>query len=100
MTEAKTLLIVRIGLLVIVVLFTLFGFVIKQECDLDAVYLWCRLHPMSTGDIFGLILFYGGAFGMSGLWKNWFQLSNPKNSSLVNIVMFIGIALGIILIWA
>ena len=100
MTEAKTFLIVRVGLLIIVVLFTLFGFFIKQDCDIDAIYLWCRLHPMSIGDIFGTILFYGGAFGLSGLWKNWVSLNNPKNSSFVNIAMFIGIALGIFLIWA
>ena len=95
----RTWLFVRVILGIIVLLFTLYGFVIKQECDLDAIYLWCRLHPMSLFDIVGLILFYGGAFGLSGIWKRWITLSNPVNSARWNFVGFAILAAGIILIW-
>ena len=97
MNENKTWLIVRLILLVVVILFTLFGFIIKQECDLDAIYLWCRLHPMSLFDIIGSIIFYGGAVFMSGLLP--FKLYNPENSTRWNWIFFIGIALGLVLIW-
>jgi hypothetical protein len=99
MNETRNWLVVRIFLGIIVLLFTLFGFVIKQDCDIDAVYLWCRLHPMSLGDVLGLVLFYGGAFYLSGLWQKWFKLSNPENSARWNWIFFATTALGIIFIW-
>ncbi len=99
MNEAKTWLIVRVILGIIVILFTLFGFVIKQECDIDAVYLWCRVHPMSIFDIIGTTIFYGGAFMLSGLWKNWFTLWEEENTTRWNWIIFAATALGLILIW-
>ena len=39
-----------------VVLFTYFGFFHSQPCDLDNIYLSCRLNPFTTGD--WLALFY------------------------------------------
>ena len=54
---------VKIGFVGIVILFTLFAFVFEQPCDSDAIYLWCRVHPLSVVDIIGLLLFYVGTLG-------------------------------------
>lgn len=91
--------IVRIILGVVVLLFTVFAFFVKQDCGIDKVYLWCRVHPFSIGDFIGTVLFYGGAFLLSGLWKNWFILWEEENTTRWNWIIFIGTALGIILIW-
>ncbi len=99
MSESKTWLAIRIFLGVIVLLFTLFGFVIKQPCDIDEVYLWCKLHPMSLLQVVGVIGFYAGAFALSGLWQKYFTLYNEVNSSKWNFIFFGAIALSIILIW-
>jgi hypothetical protein len=92
---SKTVVVVILA--AVVILFTLFGLVIKQDCDIDAIYLWCRLHPMSTFDIIGLILFYGGALVMSGVLP--IQLWNGENNTRWNWVMFVIIATGLVLIW-
>jgi hypothetical protein len=97
MNEAKTWLVVRVVLAAVVILFTLFAFVIKQDCDIDAVYLWCRVHPMSAFDIIGSIMFYGGAVFMSGLLP--FQLWNEENNTRWNWILFISIVTGLVLIW-
>lgn len=81
----------------VVICFTLFGFVIKQECDIDRAYLWCRLHPLSLFDIIGCIMFYGGSVFISGLLP--VKLYNPENSSKWNLIWFAVMALSIILIW-
>lgn len=91
--------IVRVILLLVVLAFTFFGFVFKQDCDLDAIYLWCRLHPLSIADIIGCILFYGGAFLLSGLWEKYFTLWEEENTTKWNTITFAGLVLGIVLIW-
>ncbi len=91
--------VVRIGLLAIVLLFTLYGFVIKQPCDIDEQYLWCRLHPMSILQVVGVIGFYLGAFLLSGIWQKWFTLYDEVNSTRWNLTFFGAIALSIVLIW-
>lgn len=91
--------VVRIIIAVVVLFFTLFGFFIKQDCDIDKVYLWCRLHPFTVGDFIGVTLFYGGAFMLSGLWKNWFTLWEEENTQRWNWIIFAGTVLGIIFIW-
>lgn len=90
-------LIVKIGVGIVLLLFILFGFVIKQDCDIDKVYLWCRLHPMSLFDIIGMILFFGGAVVLTGILP--LKLTNEANSSKWNIILFVVMALGIVLIW-
>lgn len=82
---------------VILVVFTLFAFVIKQPCDIDKVYLWCRVHPLSFFDVIGLIGFYGGAVIISGATP--LKLFNPENSVQWNLIWFAVMALSIILIW-
>lgn len=81
------------------VLFIVFGFMVKSECGIDKVNLWCRLHPFSIGDFIGTILFLGGLFMLSGLWKKWFTLWEDENTTRWNWIIFGGTALGIILIW-
>lgn len=97
MTEKKTWTIVRIILALVVLVFTLYAFVIKQECDVDAVYLWCRTHPMGLGDWIGSALFYGGALFMSGLLP--IQLWNEENSTRWNFILFGIMFVGLVLIW-
>ena len=82
---------------IVVILFTLFGFVIKQDCDIDRVYLWCRLHPFSVADFIGCAGFYAGAVFISGVLP--FKLYNPENSVRWNVIWFAAMALSIILIW-
>lgn len=97
MSEKKTWLVARIILAIVVICFTMFGFVVKQECDIDAIYLWCRLHPLSAGDIVGLIGFYGGALLLSGILP--LELWNEENSAKWNWIFFGVLVLSIALIW-
>lgn len=87
----------RILMGAILIIFTVMGFFVKQPCDIDRVYLWCRLHPMSFGDIIGLILFYGSCLFLSGILP--VKLYNPANSSKWNFIFFSVLAVAIILIW-
>jgi hypothetical protein len=87
----------KIGVGIVVLFFTLFGFVIKQDCDIDKVYLWCRLHPLKIADIIGLICFYGGAAVLAGFVKN---LINPEHSAKWNWISFAILAFGLIVVWA
>lgn len=82
---------------IVVIVFTVMGFFVKQPCDIDRVYLWCRLHPMSIGDILGLIMFYGGCLFISGVLP--VRLYNPENSVKWNIIWFVVMAAAIALIW-
>lgn len=59
---------VHAGAIVIALIVLITGFLVKQPCDLDKIYLWCRVHPVQAQDIFGLIFFFGGALGTSGIW--------------------------------
>ncbi len=99
--ENKTGLIIQTAVVaVIVIVFTLFAFVIKQECDIDKVYLWCRVHPLSFLDVIGLVLFYGGAAMFAGVPK-WlgFELGSPEGSSSLNYYTAGATILGAILMW-
>ena len=98
--EDSEFMIVRIIVLAVLVLFTYYGFFDKQPCDLDAIYLSCRLTG-SVADWIGCVLFYGGSLVLAGV-PRWFgvELFNPTGSSLYNILTFVAMAAGIILIWA
>ena len=99
MSEKTTWLVVRVILGIVVLLFTLYGFFIKQECDIDAVYLWCRLHPMSILQVVGVIGFYGGAFALSGIWQKWITLYNEENNTKWNWIFCAAIFVSLVLIW-
>lgn len=84
-------------LAIIVLVFTIMAFFVKQPCDIDRVYLWCRLHPMSFFDIIGLLMFYGGALIISGLLP--VKLYNEENSVKWNLLWFVLMAGSVIIIW-
>jgi len=78
--------------------FTLYGLFLHQPCDIDAVFLDCRLTG-TVADYVGVILFGGGIFIMSGLWKGTADIMNPIGSSAFNNVLFVAMAAGIALFW-
>jgi len=82
---------------IFVICFTLFGFFIKQDCDIDRVFLWCRLHPFSLGDFIGCAMWYAGCVFISGILP--IRLYNPENSTKWNLISFVGMVLSIVLIW-
>lgn len=89
-----------IAVLVFVALFTIFGFFVPAECDgIDNVYLYCRLHPFTLGDFLGCVLFYGGAFLLSGVWTKLFNLHENVGSTSWNWLFFVLLAGGVITIW-
>lgn len=85
----------------ILAVFTAFAFFVPQECDIDKVYLWCRLHPFTAIDGFGIALFYGGGLMLAGIPK-WlgFELGSPTGSSSLNLWTFAAMVVGAILMWA
>ena len=99
MSEKTIWTIARGILLIVVLLFTYYGFIAKQECDLDAIYLWCRLHPITVFDVIGCIMFYGGAFLLSGLWQKYFSLWEEENTTKWNTRIFALLVIGFGLIW-
>lgn len=98
-SDGAEAIIAKVIIALVVILFTLFGFFIKQDCDIDKIYLWCRLHPFTIGDGIGCILFYAGCFMLSGIWKKWFTLWNEEHNARWNIITFICTALGAVFIW-
>lgn len=86
--------------LLVAFLFTYFGFFETQPCDLDAIFLSCRLNPFTIFDLIGCTLFYGGCLfiALAPLLEK-FELYNPEGSSAWNIGLFVSMVLGITLIW-
>jgi len=98
--EKGTWAVVRGIILLCVGLFTYYGFFNTQPCDIDAIYLSCRLNPFTTFDLIGCILFYGAAAVMAGVPKLFgIEIFNPQGSALWNIVTFVGGVIGVVLIW-
>ena len=98
--EKSTWMIVRAIVLLVVGLFTYYGFFNQQPCDIDAIYLSCRLNPFTVADFIGCVLFYGAAAVIAGVPK-WFgiELFNPTGSAMWNIITaVVGIG-GVALIW-
>lgn len=58
---------VPIGGLAILLIVTFFLFVSKQDCTgVDKEFVYCYVHPATFWGIIGLILFYSGAFYITG----------------------------------
>ena len=55
-------------LAIIAAVVTLYAFVIKQECGIDAQYFWCHTHPTKVLDIVGLVLMWVGVIYNGVLW--------------------------------
>lgn len=91
---------VHLGVIVIAIVVTLFAFVFKQPCDIDKIYLYCRVHPTTGFDIAGIILFYAGCFGLSGLWMFFTgDIDQSPGRTVAWISLVLGIA-GMGLMWA
>lgn len=59
---------IPIGVLLILIVATLFLFVFKQECaGLDKEFVYCYVHPATGWGILGLVLFYVGGLYISGI---------------------------------
>jgi len=82
-------------LIALVVLY--FGFVKEQPCDIDAIYFWCRVHPFTSIDAIGLLLFILGVAYTFILW--WFYSNAMIDKKILNNAGVIAFALGVILMW-
>lgn len=90
----------RVLILLIVGLFTYYGFFNQQPCDIDAIYLSCRLNPFTVFDFIGCVLFYGAAAVIAGVPKFFgIEIFNPTGSAMWNIITGVAGVLGIVLIW-
>lgn len=83
---------------IIIALFLIYGVFGKPDCDIDAIYLGCRLHPFTFGDLIGTILFLGCCLYIGGFLK--LLGFDPWGAGATwNYIMFGAGVLGIILIW-
>lgn len=89
-----------VAVIIILLIVDFMGFFANVRCDIDKVNLACRLHPLTSGDVFGLLLFHAGALLLGGITKLFgVNLMNPTGSAFWPIVSFGAMALGMILIW-
>jgi hypothetical protein len=68
LTEKILQIFVNVGVIAIAFIATAFAFWIPQPCGIDKQYLYCCTHPGSIWDIVGIVLFWFGAFILSGIW--------------------------------
>lgn len=59
---------VNVGVILIALVATAFFYWIPQPCDIDKQYMYCCTHPGSVADAVGMVLFWFGAFWLSGIW--------------------------------
>jgi hypothetical protein len=99
MTEKRLSLLVKLVTVGIAVLMTVMAFS-NQPCDIDAVYLSCRVTG-SFGDVLGFILFYGFVAVISGLANKVIRLLGYEYTmgAGVNAAAAAAGVLGVILIW-
>lgn len=90
--------VVRIVLAIVSASFLVYGLFLRQPCDVDAVFLSCRLTG-SIADYIGVLLFGGGMFIMSGIYKGAEDLTNPIGSNLFNNILAAAMVAGVILFW-
>lgn len=86
-----------IGILAIALVVLITGFVIPQDCDLDKIYLWCRVHPTKPIDQLGISLVLVGAIYQAVLW--FFYHDEIIWEKALNWLGLGGIILGTILMW-
>lgn len=96
--EAIGFLIGRVFFLIIAILFVLYGLFIKQPCDIDAVFLSCRLTG-SLMDYIGSGMFLSGLLVMSGVIRGFKYLYNPPNSTPLNYLFGAFMIAGPIIFW-
>lgn len=60
---------IHIATIVVAVVATVYMFFIPQDCSgFVKEFLYCHVHPLKIIDIFGLVVFYAGCIGLSGIW--------------------------------
>lgn len=96
--EAVAWAVVRSILLLVAFLFIGYLLWWKQPCDVDAVFLNCRITG-TWGDYIGIPVFFFGLFVMSGIHKGFSNLMNPPNSSKWNIILFVAMVMSVVLFW-
>lgn len=96
--EKITWVVVRSIIALVAVLFVVYGVFVDQPCDIDAVFLSCRLSG-SLFDIIGSGLFVGGLLAISGVFKGLDYMYNPINSSKWNLIAFAVMVIGVVLFW-
>jgi hypothetical protein len=92
--------IVRGIIALILLMFIIHGFIIKPQGSgsaIDLEFLWDALHPASTLNIIGVILFFVPIVGLSGLWKKMFDsYTVDLVSEWIGWVFLVSGALGVI----
>lgn len=86
----------------VVVLFFLFGLIIKPEGAGSATsteFLWDAFHPFGVLDFLGTVLFLASVVFISGIWKK-FLPNNPTTGQGIQYGFWAAGALGIVLIFA
>lgn len=91
-------LISRLVCLAFALIYIAFGIVFRQKCDIDKIYLSCRLTG-TVGDWIGSIMILAMLFFMSGIHKGINNLYNPPGSVGLGIVVFVLGAIGFVLVW-
>lgn len=87
-----------IPIAILIVVFIM-GVIIKQPCDSDKQYLWCKLHPASFIRILCYVVFNIGGLFLSGIWGKWFTLYNEAHKVGWAIAGFLVAALGMLGVW-
>lgn len=98
MSEKTVWTIGRVILSAVVVLFVLFGFIFKQPCDIDKIYLSCRLTG-TIADWIGSIGFLASVVWLSGIMKGFAHLQSPPGSTSGNLIAFAVAAISVLLFW-
>lgn len=88
-----------IGVIAILVVVLVMGFFVKQTCDIDEQYLWCKFHPANGWTVFGYLLFNAGGLLLSGVWQKWFTLYNEAHKITWNIISFVAMVAGMLIVW-
>lgn len=97
--ERNLWMVVRGVLLLALLAFFLWGFIFPVPCDIDAIYLSCRI-KWTIGDIVGIPLFLIGVLTLSGIPKGLGNILSPERSTWHQALLFAELALSIGLIWA
>jgi len=96
----KTTQVIASSIVALVILaFVYLGFFDEQICDIDKQYLWCRLHPFTTLDLIGCILFGIGASIIGGLPKLFGYDPVAWDGNWRTWVTILITVAGIVLIW-
>lgn len=90
--------VVRIIMAICSTAFLVYGLFVHNECGIDEEFLSCKLSG-TLYDYIGVVLFGGGVFIMSGIWKESEYLTNPIGSNLFNNLLFAAMVGGWALFW-